>query len=84
VARFQVPVREDGVRVWKAMEEFDTSDAGAHPNWPDRFFAAIVDAYLAQTGHRGGRVGGANCVLLEAAGLHAFALERMRAVAGAG
>lgn len=83
VARFRVPVLEGGVRVWKAMEEFDTSDAGAHPHWPERFFARIVDGYLEHTGHRGGRVGGAACVLLDAPGLLGFALERMRAVAGA-
>jgi len=49
VARFQVPVAEDGRRVWRAMEEFDTSDKGAHRNWPERFFAHLVDDYLAET-----------------------------------
>ena len=39
ISRYQVPVLEGGRRVWKAMEEFDTADAGAHPNWPPRFFA---------------------------------------------
>src|SRR5688572_18009771 len=39
VARFQVPVLERGSRVWRPMEEFDTSDLGAHPHWPARFFA---------------------------------------------
>ena len=39
IARYQVPVMENGCRVWRAMEEFDTSDDGAHANWPDRFFA---------------------------------------------
>ena len=68
VARYKVPVVEDGRRVWREMEEFDTSDAGAHANWPDRFFARIVDTYLAQTGNRGGRVGDAECFLLDAAG----------------
>ena len=59
VAKFKVPVLEDGRRVWREMEEFDTSDAGAHPNWPDRFFARLVDTYLAHTGNRGGHVGDA-------------------------
>ena len=35
----KVPVDEDGERVWRDMEEFDTADAGAHANWPPRFFA---------------------------------------------
>ena len=42
VSRFKVPVSDGGTRVWRDMEEFDTSD-GAHPNWPDRFFARLVD-----------------------------------------
>jgi aminoglycoside 3-N-acetyltransferase len=46
VARYQVPVMENGCRVWRAMEEFDTSGDGAHANWPDRFFAKIVDSLL--------------------------------------
>jgi aminoglycoside 3-N-acetyltransferase len=81
VARYQVPVAEDGGRVWREMEEFDTADAGAHPNWPPRFFARIVDTYLARTGNRGGRVGDADCVLLDSRGLLHFALETMKAVA---
>jgi aminoglycoside 3-N-acetyltransferase len=80
VARFKVPVAENGQRVWRDMEEFDTSGR-AHPNWPDRFFARIVDTYLAQTGQRGGRVGSAECFLLESRGLLDVALNAMRAVA---
>ena len=53
IARFQVPVQEDGHRVWRDMEEFDTSGDGVHANWPDRFFAKIVDAYLTETGREG-------------------------------
>ena len=49
VARYQVPVMENGCRVWRAMEEFDTSGDGAHANWPDRFFAKIVDSLLVKT-----------------------------------
>ncbi|MGH9374499.1 MAG: aminoglycoside N(3)-acetyltransferase, partial [Vicinamibacterales bacterium] len=63
VARFKVPVAEHGRRVWRDMEEFDTSDEGAHSNWPDRFFSRLVDTYLAQTNNRGGHVGDAHCFL---------------------
>jgi aminoglycoside 3-N-acetyltransferase len=80
VARFKVPVMEDGVRTWKEMEEFDTSD-GVHPNWPDRFFARLVDTYLANTANPGGFVGSAQCFLIDATGLLKFALDVMRAVA---
>lgn len=81
IATFKVPVDDGGTRVWRDMEEFDTSARGAHPNWPDRFFARIVDTYLAHTPNPGGCVGDASCFLLDARGLLAFALEVMHVVA---
>jgi aminoglycoside 3-N-acetyltransferase len=81
VARFKVPVNETGVRVWRDMEEYDTSAAGAHANWPDRFFARIVDSYLAASGNRGGRVGDAPSFLFAARELLAFAMPLMERVA---
>jgi len=81
VATYKVPVEEHGARVWREMEEFDTADAGAHPNWPPRFFARVVDSYLAQSGNRGARVGDAPAFLLDARGLLEFALSVMKAVA---
>ena len=80
VARFKVPVLENGARVWRDMEEFDTSD-GVHANWPDRFFATIVDAYLEATGNSGGIVGTAVSHLLRARELLEFALPVMQRVA---
>jgi aminoglycoside 3-N-acetyltransferase len=81
VARFQVPIEEAGRRVWRDTEEFDTSGEGVHANWPDRFFAKIVDAYLTETGNQGGRVGDAMSYILPARGLLNFALPVMEAVA---
>ncbi len=81
IARFQVPVLEGGRRVWREMAEVDTSDAGAHAHWPDRFFARIVDAHLLATGNAGGRVGDAHSHLLDARSLLAFACDAMVAVA---
>jgi aminoglycoside 3-N-acetyltransferase len=81
IRRFQVPVLDDGRRAWRSMEEFDTSGDGAHANWPDRFFAKIVDAYLAATGNQGGRVGNALSYILRARGLLDFALPLIQAVA---
>ena len=81
VARFKVPVDEHGVRVWRDMEEFDTSGAGVHSNWPDRFFARLVDTYLAQTGNSGGVVGDAAAFVLSSRGLRDFSLLVMQAVA---
>ena len=81
VARFKVPVLENGARVWREMEEFDTSGAGVHPNWPDRFFGLLVDGYLAATANQGGRVGNAWSHLFFARGLLAFARPVMERVA---
>jgi aminoglycoside 3-N-acetyltransferase len=82
VARFQVPVLENGCRVWREMEEFDTAD-GVHANWPDRFFGSIVTTYLAGAGNAGRLVGDARSYLLSARGLLDFAAPRMQAVATA-
>jgi aminoglycoside 3-N-acetyltransferase len=81
IARFEVPVLENGERVWKEMEEVDTSGAGAHPRWPERFFAQLVNAHLSKTRNRGRRVGHAHCFLTDVAGLLELALAEMRAVA---
>ena len=80
VARFKVPVLENGQRVWRDMEEFD-SEHGAHASWPDRFFARIVDGYLATAENWGGRVGDAKSHLFPARELLAFALPVMTQMA---
>lgn len=81
IACFEVPWLENGERVWKEMKEIDTSGAGAHPNWPERFFAQIVNHYLASANNRGGRVGNAHCFLIDARGLLELALKEMRETA---
>jgi aminoglycoside 3-N-acetyltransferase len=81
VRRFQVPILEDGRRIWRSMEEFDTSGDGAHLNWPDRFFAKIVNAHIAATGNQGGRIGNALSYLLRARSLLDLARPVMEAVA---
>lgn len=81
VARFKVPVVENGARVWREMEEFDTSSSGAHANWPDRFFARLVDTYCADIGNRESTVGDARSIVIDARGLLTFSLAMMTAVA---
>ena len=81
IARYRVPVMENGCRVWRDMEEFDTSGEGVHANWPDRFFARIVDSLLGETGNEGGRVGDAMTYILSSRELLDFALPLMKAVA---
>lgn len=80
VAKYRTPILEDGQRVFRDGEEFDTSER-AHPNWPDRFFGRIVDTHLERTGNRGGRVGDAHACLIESPGLLEFALQIMKEVA---
>ena len=81
IARYEVPVVENGCRVWRHMEEFDTSGDGVHANWPDRFFAKIVDSLLTKTSNNGARVGKAMTYMLSARELFDFALPLMKAVA---
>ncbi len=82
IARFEVPIVENGVRVWREMEEVNTASDGAHANWPDRFFAQIVDGYLAASSNNGSRVGDAHCHLFSARELFEFALPVMLRIAG--
>jgi aminoglycoside 3-N-acetyltransferase len=77
VARFKVPILENGRRVWRDMAEVDTSEP-AHARWPERHFAEIVESYLARTGNEGGLVGGARSYLIDVRELLALALEVMR------
>jgi hypothetical protein len=58
-----------------------TSDQGTHANWPDRFFAYLVDGYLAATKNTDGLVGDARSYLFPACELLDFALPWMRAIA---
>jgi aminoglycoside 3-N-acetyltransferase len=81
VARFRVPVEEDGKRVWREMEEVDTSGRGGHAHWPERFFAKLVDGLLMKTDNRGAFVGNARSYLFRARDLLDFALPWMSAIA---
>jgi aminoglycoside 3-N-acetyltransferase len=81
IARYQVPVMENGARVWRWMEEVDTATEGAHPNWPDRLFARIVDGYLRETANDGGVVGNARSHLFSARALFDFARPLMERLA---
>ncbi|HEX6313316.1 MAG TPA: AAC(3) family N-acetyltransferase, partial [Gemmatimonadaceae bacterium] len=81
IARFKVPVLVDGNREWREMREVDTSSNGAHANWPDRFFARIVDGFLAESANDGGKVGYATSHLIPAAPLLDYAMREMEQTA---
>ena len=78
IARYRVPVLRDGQRVWRDCEEVNTSSAGCHAAWPDRFFAQIVDDFAARNAGTSlcavARVGDADTLLLDAAALVAHAI----------
>jgi aminoglycoside 3-N-acetyltransferase len=84
IARFKVPVAENGARIWRDMAEFNTAGDGVHANWPDQFFATIIDSYLAASSNRGGKVGDAECYLISARELLDFALPVMTRFAAEG
>ena len=73
IARYKVPCDAGGEIVWREVEEVNTGGDGAHANWPNRFFARIVDDYLAAAGNTGGRVGGAQSYLFPAQDFFYFA-----------
>jgi aminoglycoside 3-N-acetyltransferase len=79
VTRYHVPVLEHGERVWRPMEEVDTN--AAHPHWPDRLFARLVDGHLRETANGGGLVGGAKSYLIRARALLDHALRIMTRLA---
>jgi aminoglycoside 3-N-acetyltransferase len=83
VARFKVPVVDEGLRVWRDMVEYDTSQP-AHASWPERLFGEIVEGYLAMSGNSGALVGEARSFLLDARGLLAHGLAVMREKATSG
>jgi len=80
VVRSEVPfATPEGVQ-WRTIEEFDTGEPCVAA-LPQDFIAQIVGAYLATGAGRQGRVGTAECVLVEAAAIVPFAVNWMERVA---
>jgi len=69
---FKVPLMKDGQYIWHDVEEFDTS-IGIR-QWPDRFFATIVEKYLHENQIKSFKVGNAESFLLDAKSLVDFAV----------
>jgi aminoglycoside 3-N-acetyltransferase len=78
LVRTTVPVEIDGQRTSREWERLADP---AHPNWPERFFARIVDGFLAGTGNTGARVGEAQSYVFAARDLLAYAEPVMKAMA---
>ncbi|WP_173088288.1 aminoglycoside 3-N-acetyltransferase [Devosia sp. 1635] len=73
VKRFEVPLLLDGATHWRWCEEFDT--ANAPPGLPEDYFATVVRDFLATGAGQTGRVGNADCVLVAAPEILAFAVH---------
>lgn len=75
----EVPVLRDGARVWARCREYDT---GRGPvDWPERFFADVVEGFVAAGGGTVGPVGHADALLMDAGALVAHAVPVMTAEA---
>lgn len=70
VDRYKMPIIEDGQRVWVEIEEFDTTRGIV--DWPDDYFKAIANAFLAEGYGTTGQVGAAQSYLFDAASLNEF------------
>jgi aminoglycoside 3-N-acetyltransferase len=75
IVRIKVPLLRSGKRQWLDVEEFNSS-TGIR-NWPDQFFAHIVQHYLEQFSASGGKIGEAKSHVLDASELVEFAVPMM-------
>ena len=76
--RYQMPVMQDGRRVWVDIEEYDTTD-GIADFGSEEYFLAIGEAYVASGKGRTGQVGNAPSYLFEADDLKQFGMRWMEA-----
>jgi aminoglycoside 3-N-acetyltransferase len=80
--RYEVPLLLYGRVEWRMIEEFDTSQPVV-AGLAEDYFAHIVEAHLAGGAGRRGMIGAAQSVLVDAAGILAFAIQWLEARAGA-
>jgi len=73
--RIKVPLLVDGDRKWIEIEEYNSS-TGIR-DWPERFFADIVQAFLPRSGVITARLGGAVTHCMDAKALIDFAIPMM-------
>lgn len=72
IVRFKVPILQNNHRVWVDVEEYDTS-IGVR-QWPDRFFATILDKFIHANHIQPMKIGMADSYLLDANLLVDFAV----------
>ncbi len=74
--RYHRKLLRDGIPAWVEIEEFDTSRPVAD-GLPDDVFERITADFLSTGQGKRGSVGAASSVLLDAYGLHRFAVRRL-------
>lgn len=77
IARYSMPIIENGQKIWKAVEEFETSEGIV--DWPgdEDYFELIVRDFLASGQGKQGQVGAASSLLLDATALCNFGIKWM-------
>ncbi|PYE54042.1 aminoglycoside 3-N-acetyltransferase [Deinococcus yavapaiensis] len=75
VVRYRMPILQDGRRVWKTFEEYDTTNGIA--DWPVEYFEVIGRSYVNEGRGRVGRVGAAPAFLLDGRSLVEFGQQWM-------
>lgn len=78
IDRYQMPILQDGQRVWIEIEEYDTTD-GIADFGSDDYFLAIGQDYAASGNGRTGHVGSARAYLFDADDLRQFGTRWMEA-----
>lgn len=73
VIRKEVPFASEAGTEWRTIEEFDTADPPE--GFDDDYFGTVVEDFLATGRGARGKVGDADCVLLDAAPMLAFAVD---------
>ena len=73
VIRKEVPFAVEGRSEWRTVVEFDTADPPE--GFADDYFGTIVEAFLATGQGARGKVGKADCVLVDAEPMLGFAVE---------
>lgn len=73
IARFKVPLLQNGSREWVDVEEYDTS-IGIR-RWPEQFFATILDSYLKEHHVYPEKVGKADSYLIDVKSLVDLAVQ---------
>jgi aminoglycoside 3-N-acetyltransferase len=74
VRRYESPILQDGAKVWRWFEEFDTHDPVVD-GLPDDYFASIVSEFLAAGKGRRGNIGAAPSILVKAQEIVPFAVN---------